>query len=127
MNANLMEIGAAYLNALDQKDIPKITSLVDPDIHFKMPVAEVFNRDDFLKAVRRMLANSGGVHIVTKFASGNQAVFIYEVNFNEPIGPMKTASLMTFAGDKIKEIEVFFDARPFGMLYGSRPELKKAA
>lgn len=127
MNANILEIGEAYLNALDQKDIAKITSLVDPAIHFKMPLAEVFRRDDFIMAVRQMLANSKGVHILAKFASGSRAMFVYEVIFNEPVGTVKSSSLMTFDGDKITEMEVLFDARPFEKVYGQQPELKKAA
>jgi hypothetical protein len=127
MNANILEIGEAYLNALNEKDIPKITSLVDPAIHFKMPLTEVFNRDGFLMAVRRMLANLNDLEILSRFSSGNQAMFMYETHFNQPVGTVKAASLMTFIGDKIKEIEVLFDARPFEKVYGTQTELKKAA
>ena|SRR5579859_3348992 len=127
MNANILEMGEAYLNALNQKDIAKITSLVDPGIRCKTPLAEVFNQGDFIITVRRMLANLKQVNVIAKFASGNQATFIYEVIFNEPVGTIKAASLMTLAGDKIKEMEIFFDARPFERVYGIQPELKKAA
>ncbi len=127
MNAKVLEIGEAYLNALDRKDISKITSLVDPNIHLKMPMGEFSNRNDFLMAVRRMLANSNGVHIIAKFASENQGMFIYEVYFNEPVGTVKTASLMTVEGDQIKSIEVFFDARPFERVYSAPGALKRAA
>jgi len=127
MNTNILEIGEAYLNALNQKDIPKITSLVDPAIHFKMPLTEVFERGGFLMAVRRMLANLRDLEILSKFSSGNKAMFLYETHFNQPVGTVKAASLMTFVGDKIKDIEVLFDARPFEKVYGTQPELTKAA
>lgn len=123
---NALEIGEAYLNALNYKDIPKITSLAHAEIHFKMPLAEVFNRDGFLMAVRRMLANVKEIQILSKFSSGSQAMFLYEAHFNEPVGTVKAASLMTIEGDKIREMEAIFDARPFDKVYGTT-ELKKAA
>lgn len=126
MNANVLEIGEAYLNALGNRDIPKITSLVDPNIWFKMPMTEVFNRDAFIMAVRRMLANLRELHILHKFSLDNHAMFVYEAVFNEPVGVVKAASLMTIEGDKIKEMEVIYDARPFERIY-AKTELKQAA
>lgn len=126
MSVNAMEIGEAYLNALGKRDIAKITSMVDPAIWLKMPMAEVFNQNDFIMAVRRMLANLRELHILSKFSSGNQAMFLYEITFNDPVGVVRTASLMTMEGDKIKEMEVIFDARPFERIY-AKSELKKAA
>jgi hypothetical protein len=126
MSANVLEIGEAYLNALGKRDITKITSLVDEAIWLKMPMAEVFNQNDFIMAVRRMLANLRELHILSKFSSGNQAMFLYEITFNDPVGVVKTASVMTMEGDKIKEMEVIFDARPFERIY-AKSDLKKAA
>jgi hypothetical protein len=123
---NALEIGEAYLNALKNKDIAKITSLADPEIHFKMPLTEVSDRGAFLAAVRRMLANLNELQILSKFSSDNQAMFVYEAYFNEPVGTVKVASLMTIEGDKIRDMEVILDAWPFDKVYGA-PELKKAA
>jgi hypothetical protein len=123
---NALEIGEAYLNALNAQDIAKITLLADPEIHFKMPFTEVSNRDAFLAAVRRMLANLNELEVLSKFSSGNQAMFLYETRFNEPVGTVRAASLMTIEKEKIREMEVIFDARPFDKVYGST-ELKKAA
>jgi hypothetical protein len=130
MSTNVLELGEAYFDALNQKDISRISALVDPAIKFKMPLGEYLNRENFLSAVQRMLISSRTVRLKSKFASDNQGMFIYEIQFNDPVGTVKAASLMTVEGDKIKEIEVFFDARPFEKLAGpSSPPagLKKAA
>ena len=127
MNTNVLEIGEAYLNALGARDINKITSLVDPAIWFKMPMTEGFNRNDFIMAIRRMQANLRELYILRRFSTGNEALFLYEVTFNEPVGVVKTASLMTVEGDKIKEMEVIFDARPFERIYAKAEPLQKAA
>ena len=123
---NALELGETYLNALNHKDIAKITSLAHSHIHFKMPLTEVFSRDGFIMAVRRMLANLKDLQILSKFSSDNEAMFIYEAHFNEPVGTVKAASLMTVENDKIHEMEVIFDARPFEKVYGTT-EMKKAA
>jgi hypothetical protein len=123
---NALEIGEAYLNALNNKDMAKILSLADVDIHFKMPLTEVSDRAGVLAAVRRMLANLNELQILSRFSSGNQAIFVYEAHFNQPVGTVKAVSLMTVEGDKIRDMEVIFDARPFDKVYGA-PELKKAA
>lgn len=123
---NALEIGEAYLNALNKKDITKIMSLADVDIHFKMPLTEVYDRAGFLAAIRRMLANLNELQILSKFSSDSQVVFVYEAHFNQPVGTVKAASLMTIVEDKIRDMEVIFDARPFDKVYGT-PELKKAA
>ena len=127
MNANVLEIGEAYLNALGTRDINKITTLVDSNIWFKMPMTEVFNRNDFIMAMRRMQANLRELHILHKFSSGNTAMFMYEATFNDPVGVLRATSLMTIEGDKIKEMEVIFDARPFERIYAKAEPLKKAA
>jgi hypothetical protein len=100
--------------------------IADAEIHFKMPLTEVFEQGTFLAAVRRMLANLNELQILSKFSSDNQAMFVYEAHFNQPVGNVKAASLMTIVGDKIRDMEVIFDARPFDKVYGA-PELKKAA
>ena len=130
MSANVLDLGEAYYQALDQKDISRIASLVDPAIKFKMPLGEHTNRDDLIIAIHHMIGNVRGVRLQSKFASGNQGMFIYEIQFKDPVGKVKAASLMTVEGDKIKEIEVFFDSRPFEKLALPAPppaEIKKAA
>jgi SnoaL-like domain len=126
MNTNVLEIGEAYLNALGTRDINKITSLVDPNVWLKMPMTEVFNRNDFIMAIRRMQANLRELHILHRFSSGNTAMFMYEATFNDPVGLVRAVSLMTIEGDKIKEMEVIYDARPFERIY-AKTELQKAA
>ena len=78
-------------------------------------------------AIRRMQANLRELYILRRFSTGNEALFLYEVTFNEPVGVVKTASLMTVEGDKIKEMEVIFDARPFERIYAKAEPLQKAA
>ena len=125
MNANILELGEAFLNAFNEKDISRITAMVHPEIRLRSPINEASNRESYLAVVRRLLVNIKGLRIRSKFASGNQAVFTYDMNYNEPIGLVPAALLMTFEGDKIKDLEVYYDARPFEKV--SAPGFKLAA
>ena len=113
MNANTLELAEAFMNAFNEKDISRITAMVHPEIRFKSPINEASNRESYLPVVRRLLANIKGLRIKSKFASGNQAMFTYELNFNEPVGIVSSAILITFEGDQVKGLEVFYDARRF--------------
>ncbi len=110
---NSLEIGEAYLGALQKKDLETIRSLVHPELNFKTPLMEFFNREDFLEATKRIMGVHQGIIVKSRFSSQDQAIFTYEIKFPDPIGVSRTANLMTIADSKIKSIELFYDARPF--------------
>jgi hypothetical protein len=113
MQTNALELGEAYIRALSEKNLEKIEGYVDPALRFKSPVMESSTAKNFLKAVQRLLANMKSMRVKSKFSSENRAIFTYEMDFGPPIGIVRSANLMTIEGDKIKEMELFFDARPF--------------
>ncbi len=115
-----LETGESYLAAWKNKDIDAIASFLDPDVHFKGPMTEVDGAGAVLAGAQRMLPMLRDLQIRSKFASGNQAIFTYDFICQEPIGVCRTAELMTFENDRIKSIELFFDARPFEKLAKSR-------
>lgn len=124
MKTNILEKGEAYLKALNDKNLEAIGTYVHPELKFKTPLSEISNRHDFLVATRQVVAHTKGLRVKSKFASDNQAMFIYDLIFEEPIGATRTANLMTFVDDKIKEIELFFDARPFDKTAAGAPGAK---
>jgi hypothetical protein len=56
------------------------------------------------------------LHLRAGFASGDQAMLVYDLEFQDPIGSCPTANLMTFQDGLIRTIELFYDARPFAHL-----------
>lgn len=124
MKSDVLELGEAYFKAISEKDEEKIAGYVHPFLKFRSPLVESSTREEFLTAIRKLLANLKTVTIKSRFASENQAIFTYEMDFGPPIGTSRAANLMTFEGDKIKEIELFFDARPFEKLAGGPPRPK---
>ena len=108
-----LNVGEEYLSAWKRKDIAAIGRLVHPEIHMKSPIAEASGKQEFLKTCDNIFAVLEDVKIQAKFGSENQAVFIYEFRLKPPLGPVKTANLMTLDGELIRSVELIFDARPF--------------
>ena len=108
-----LSVGEEYLSAWKRKDIHGIERLVHPDIHLKSPITEVIGKHEFLKTCESILKMLEDVRVQAKFASENQAVFIYEFLLKPPLGPVKTANLLTLEGDLIRSVELIFDSRPF--------------
>lgn len=121
MKTNCLAKGEAYLKALNDKNLEAIGTYVHPDLKFKTPIMEFSSRHDFLVATRQLVSRVKGVKVKSKFATETQAMFTYDLIFEQPIGPTRTASLMTFDHDKITEIELFYDARPFEKPAASQP------
>ena len=121
MKTDCLAQGEAYLKALNNKDLEAMGTYVHPDVKFKTPLVESSSRHDFLVATRHLVSQVKGVTVKSKFATETQAMFTYDLMFEQPIGPTRTASLMTFDHDKITEIELFFDARPFEKVSASQP------
>lgn len=111
--AHALNIGEEYLAAWKRKDIHTIGNLVHPEIHLKSPITEVRGKQEFLKTCDNIFKMLDDVKIQAKFGSENQAIFIYEFLLKPPLGPVKTANLMTLDGDLIRSVELLFDARPF--------------
>ena len=116
MKGNAMEVGEAYLRALSEKDLKQIESYVHPEIKFKSPLVECTGAARFLEAVGNLTSRMRSTRLRAKFSSENQAMFVYDVVFGPPIGVSRAANLMTVEGEKIREMELIFDARPFAAM-----------
>lgn len=108
-----LEIAQEYLAAWKRKDADGIARLVHPDVHLKSPVADLRGRGAFQAMCEKILPQLDNVIVRAKFATETQAMLVYDFVLKEPIGVTRTANLMTFEGELIRSVELFFDARAF--------------
>ncbi len=127
MPNDILKIAEKYLKAWDEKDIDGIAKVLDPEVHFKGPVAETRGKDKFVQASQRMFGMMKSLQVRSKFAAGNQAIFTYDFVCVDPVGICRTAELITFKGDKIAGIELFFDARPFEKFMQAQKSVPQSA
>jgi hypothetical protein len=111
--ARHVDIAREYLAAWKRKDADGIAKLIHPEVHLKSPVADLTGREMFLTMCRKIFPMLEDVSVRAKFASETQAMLVYDFVLQSPIGVTRTANLMTFEGELIRSVELFFDARSF--------------
>jgi hypothetical protein len=104
---------AAYLDAWSRKDLDGISVHLHPDVHFKGPMQELDGRDAVLASSERIFPLLERLEVRARFVSGDRAMFAYDFVCRDPIGVCRTAELVRFQDGLIRDIELFFDARPF--------------
>ena len=109
-NAALAE---KYYKALNNKNLSEVAPMLHPEIQFVSPMAELCGQASALEAMKRFSSLARSITIRTKFGSESQAMVAYEVDFGDPIGICRSATLMSFRDGLISRIETFYDARPF--------------
>jgi len=113
MTTSIEAASAAYLDAWARKDLDGIAARLHPDVHFMAPMQELHGRDAVLASAARVFPLLERFETRAWFVSRDRAMFAYDFICREPIGVCRTAELVRFEDGRIREIELFFDARPF--------------
>lgn len=116
-----LKIAEDYLRAMQNHDLRAVGKNLDPNVHFKAPLSETHDREAFLGTTRKLFTLMRGADLKARFESKNQALLVYDMVFDPPIGKARAFNLMTFEGDKVKDIEVLYDPRPFEKAMAGRP------
>ncbi len=120
MKHDLLSLATNYLDAWHRKDLDAIAGHLHPEVRLVGPQAIVEGRAGVVASARRILPLLTGLRVKSAFVAGTQAIFIYDFLCAPPVGVCRTAELMTFEGELIIGVELFFDARPFEKLAPAR-------
>ncbi len=104
-----IEIAESYYKAVIAKDFNRIEHLLQPDVHFIGPLAELDGKADVLDAIRGCSAHIKGISIRCRFESDDKAMLATDVDFGDPMGTCRTAVMMTIRAHLISRIELFYD------------------
>jgi len=107
-NAALAE---AYYAAMSNKDLSGVAHCLHPDVQFLAPLAEKAGKEAFLETIKPFMAFFKSLKVRATCSSEAQATVVYDLDC--PAGLIRTATLLTFEGNLISRIELFYDARPF--------------
>ena len=119
MNTSVFEasdnlvIAESYYNAMFAKDFDKMASYLHDNVHFIGPLAEMHSKEAVLKAAQNFGGILQDIQIRSRFSSGNQIMFAYDMVVPAPICKFRAAVLMEFTESLISKIELFYDASPF--------------
>jgi hypothetical protein len=118
--ATAREIVERYQKALGSKDFKGARGLLSDDLEFHGPIDTFHRADDYIKAIQQLASIIQRIEPRKTFVDGPDVCFIYNMVTNTPAGTARVAEWYRVAGDRIKAIDVFFDARPFAPPPASR-------
>jgi hypothetical protein len=110
---NNLKSAENYYNAMLAKDFDKMASYLHNDVHFIGPLAEMHGKDGVVTAAKNFGGILQNIQIRSRFSSGNQIMFAYDMVVPAPIGQFSAAVLMEFTDGFISKIELFYDASSF--------------
>lgn len=112
-----LSTAVAYYTAMGKQDFESLEKYIHSDIQFTGPVVSVKGKEAFLQAAQGFASIIKNLTIREKFASGDQAMIVYNCEFSQPqfqsAGPLRAAALISFQNGLIAKLELFFDASPF--------------
>lgn len=111
-NGNLI-IAESYYSSMLAKNFDKMASYLHNNVHFISPLAEMHSKESVVTAAKNFGGILQDIQIRSRFSSGNQIMFAYDMVAPAPIGKFRAAVLMEFTDALISKIELFYDARPF--------------
>ena len=115
--AKAAEIVEQYQRAFGSGDVAKARSLLADNLRFEGPIEQFDNADDYMRSVSQLAQIVTGTDVKKVVADGDDVVTIYDLHTNTPAGTSRVAEWATVDGDKIAEMRVFFDARPFAAMF----------
>jgi len=107
------DIVERYQKALASQDFTGARALLADDLEFHGPIDTFHRADDYMTAIQRLSSIIQRIEPRKTFVDGQDVCFIYDMVTNTPAGTAPIAEWYRVAGDRIKAINVFFDARPF--------------
>lgn len=112
MGQNL-ETAVSYYTALHNKDVAAMDKFLDPNVRFIGPLAQMHGKIGVLEAAKNFCKICNGINIRSHFVDGDNVMMVLDFDFKEPIGEVRSASMLSFKDNLIECIELFYDARPF--------------
>ncbi len=115
--ANAADVVEQYQRAFGTGDVQTARSLLADALHFKGPIDEFDNADDYIQSVAKLAQIVTGTDVKKIVADGDDVVTIYDLHTDTPAGTSNVAEWATVKDGKIAEMRVFFDARPFAAMF----------
>ncbi len=106
-------IGLTYYEAMGNKDSKQVAACLSEDVKLIYPLGTYEGKEAVLQRANEFFPLFEKLDVRTHIKEGNREAVLYDLFCPKPIGQVKTAAHLTIEKGLIKEIELFFDARPF--------------
>jgi hypothetical protein len=103
-----LDVAREYYTAWTTGDHGHVRTLLADDLVADVPINEYANGDEFAAAVQRFASLAERVELLSEFASGADALLVYDMH-TEPLGVLRVAEQLTIAGGLIQRIRHIHD------------------
>lgn len=115
MSNSMISTAKTYYQAMQAKNADAMASCLHPSIRFIGPLSVMEGKDMIVGALKNFVLPMFNAMSMRSLCSSDDKVMVsYNLECDEPIGALRIAALLSFKEGFISEMELFFDARPFG-------------
>lgn len=107
------QIARDYYEAMGKKDLDALASMLDEGVEFKAPLGKASGKEALLESTQNFMKIFDQMKIVHVMAEGEQAIVVYDVQCNEPIGLVRSVALMKIREGLVTDVQLIYDTRPF--------------
>jgi hypothetical protein len=112
------EIIDAYMEHLRSKNLTEQRKLLRDDLNFEGPFDRFNSADEYHQALSHLVPMLDDVQVKRVFVDDADVCVIYDMVTSTPVGTAPVVEWHTVDGDKISDIRVYFDARPWAAAMG---------
>ncbi len=109
-----------YQQAMGKGDFASARKLLHDNLSFRGPIDTFTRPEPYLESVKKLHHIIQRIDMKKTFADGNDVCVLYDMVTNTPAGTAFICEWYQVKGDKIAEIRVVFDARPFAAMFAGK-------
>jgi hypothetical protein len=106
-----------YQQALGKVDFGAARKLLHDNLSFQGPIEKFNSPEPYLESLQKLHHIIQSIDVKRIFADGNDVCVLDDMVTNTPAGTAFIAEWYQVKGDKIAEIRIVFDARPFAAMF----------
>ena len=96
---------------MNKKDIAAMEKMLSPSVTFIGPVATLQGKEAVMKAIKGFTSAFNTLQVREGFSKEGKVMLAIDTEFPEPIGHLRTASLLSIDNGFINKIELFYDSK----------------
>jgi hypothetical protein len=115
--AHASEIVSNYQQALGKGDFAAARKLLHDNLSFHGPIETFSSPEPYLESPKKLHHIIQRIDVKKTLADGNDVCVLYDMVTNTPAGTAFICEWYQVKGEKIADIRVVFDARPFAAMF----------
>ena len=117
---NSLKVIQQFQQATGKGDFTAARRLLEDNLSFRGPIDTFQTPEPYLEALKKLHPIIQRIDMKKIFADGNDVCVLYDMVTNTPAGTAFVCEWYQVKGEKIADIRVVFDARPFAAMFAGK-------